>query len=188
MIMAYPLFNISHTLSAIIPLVYYLLKKYPKVNNIITKFSPIFILIPIFSLIINYALCNPRYDNNLFKYRYLQDEYMSDIDALENYFKGKYDNVYFFVMESYLYKLTLDLPITEYDLTLKGNMGYNGEEKMIDKIKDLKKGSILVIYYEFPDTTNEMLKTQASKKIYDFITENYGSIGQFHKFKIYVKN
>ncbi len=188
MIMAYPLFNISHTLSAIIPLVYYLLKKYPKVNNIITKFSPIFILIPIFSLIINYALCNPRYDNNLFKYRYLQNEYMSDIDALENYFKGKYDNVYFFVMESYLYKLTLDLPITEYDLTLKGNMGYNGEEKMIDKIKDLKKGSILVIYYEFPDTTNEMLKTQASKKIYDFITENYGSIGQFHKFKIYVKN
>ena len=141
MIMAYPLFNISHSLTAIIPLVYYLLKKHSKITNLFLKVAPIFILIPIVSLIINYAICKPRYDDGLFKYRYLQDEYMSDIDALKDYFHDEYDNVYFFLMESYLYKLSLDIPINEYDLTLKGNMGYDGENKMIEKIKRIKKGS-----------------------------------------------
>lgn len=188
MIMSYPLFNISHSLTAIIPLIYYLLKKHPKITSLFLKFAPIFILIPIISLIINYAICNPRYDNRLFKYRYLQNEYMSDIDALKSYFHDDYNDVYFFLMEAYLYKLTLNISINEYDLTLKGNMGYDGEDKMIEKIKNIKKGSIIVIANEFEETTNEMLKTQASRKIYDYITENYSSIGQFHKFKIYVKN
>ncbi len=187
MIMSYPLFNISHSLTAIIPLIYYLLKKHPKITSLFLKFAPIFIIIPIISLIINYAICNPRHDNRLFKYRYLQNEYMSDIDALKSYFHDDYNDVYFFLMEAYLYKLTLNIPINEYDLTLKGNMGYDGEDKMIEKIRNIKKGSIIVIANEFEETTNEMLKTQASRKIYDYITENYSSIGQFHKFKIYVK-
>ena len=187
MIMAYPLFNISHSLTAIIPLVYYLLKKHPKITKLFLKAAPIFIIIPIASLIINYAICKPRYDDRLFKYRYLQDEYMSDIDALKDYFHDEYDNVYFFLMESYLYKLSLDIPINEYDLTLKGNMGYDGENKMIEKIKKIKKGSIIIVANEFQETTNEMLKTQASKKIYNYITNNYSSIGQFHKFKVYIK-
>ena len=186
-IMAYPLFNISHTLLALIPVVYYLLKKHPKINTLIIKTAPIFILIPIISLIINYNLCSPTYDNNLFKYRYLQKEYRDDLNALESYFKGNYDNVYFFIMEAYLYKLSLTIPINEYDLTLKGNLGYNGEEKMIEKIKDLDDHSIIVTSLAFEESTTSMLKTQASKKIYDYITNNFSTIGQFHKFRVYIK-
>ena len=188
MIMAYPLFNPSHFLTAIIPLVYYLLKKYPKVNNLINKTAPIFILIPIMALIVNYITCEPKYDNNLFKYRYLQDEYMSDIEALKDYFDDDYDNVYFILMNSYLYKLSLDIPINEFDLPLKGNLGYNGEEELIKKIKEIKDGSIIVINNAYYEKTEDGSKNQSSKKIYDYITKNYGSIGQFHKFKIYVKN
>lgn len=186
-IMAYPLFNISHTLLAFTPVVYYLLKKYPKINNLIIKTAPIFILIPIISLIINYNICKPTYDDNLFKYRYLQKEYRSDIDALENYFNGEYDNVYFFMMEAYLYKLTLNIPITEYDLTLKGNLGYNGEEEMINKIKNLDDGSIIVTSAIFQESKSSIIKTQASRKIYDYITKNLSLIGQFHKFRVYIK-
>ena len=186
-IMAYPLFNISHTLLALTPVVYYLLRKYPKVNNLVIKTAPIFIIIPIISLIINYNLCHPTYDNNLFKYRYLQKEYRNDLNALENYFKGDYDNVYFFMMEAYLYKLGLDIPITEYDLTLKGNLGYNGEEEMIKQIKNLDDGSIIVTSLVFQESKTNMIKTQASRKIYDYITENLSPIGQFYKFRVYVK-
>ena len=186
-IMAYPLFNISHALIAFTPVVYYLLKKYPKLNNLIIKAAPLFILIPIISLIINYSICKPTYDNNLFKYRYLQKEYRDDIDALENYFHGDYDNVYFFMMEAYLYKLTLDIPINEYDLTLKGNLGYNGEEEMINKIKNLDDGSIIITSAIFQKSKSSIVKTQASREIYDYITENLSLIGQFHKFKMYVK-
>ena len=186
-IMAYPLFNISHALIAFTPVIYYLLKKYQKLNEIIIKNAPLFILIPIISLIINYYICQPTYDNNLFKYRYLQKEYRNDIEALENYFHGNYDNVYFFMMEAYLYKLTLDIPINEYDLTLKGNLGYNGEEEMINKIKNLDDGSIIITSAIFQESKSSIVKTQASKKIYNFITENYNQIGQFHKFKMYVK-
>ncbi len=151
MIMAYPLFNPSHFLTAIIPLVYYLLKKYRKINNLIIKTAPIFICLPILALVINYITCNPKYDNNLFKYRYLQNEYMSDIEAIKNYFHDDYSNVYFILMNSYLYKLSLNIPINEFDLPLKGNLGYNGEEELIKKIKEIKDGSIIVInnaYYE----------------------------------------
>ena len=186
-IMAYPLFNISHALIAFTPVIYYLLKKYQKLNEIIIKNAPLFILIPIISLIINYYICQPTYDNNLFKYRYLQKEYRDDIVALENYFHGDYDNVYFFMMEAYLYKLTLDIPINEYDLTLKGNLGYNGESEMINKIKNLDDGSIIITSAIFQESKSSIVKTQASKKIYNFITENYNQIGQFHKFKMYVK-
>ena len=188
MIMAYPLFNTSHGFLAIIPLVYYLLKKYPKVNNLINKTAPIFICAPILALIINYITCDPKYDNNLFKYRYLQDEYMSDIEALKEYLHDDYNNTYFILMNSYLYKLALDIPINEFDLPLKGNLGYNGEEELNKKIEKIKDGSLIIINNAYYERTDDGSKNQSSKKIYDFITENYGSIGQLHKFKIYVKN
>lgn len=177
-IMSYPLFNIVHLLISIIPLIYYLLKKYSKINLLIIKVSPILIIIPIVFLIINYNTCSPTYDNNLFKYRYLEKEYRDDLEALDNYFNKNYNNVYFFLQEAYLYKLSLNIPINEYDLTLKGNMGYNGEERMIDKIKNLKKGSIIV-------TSNIFQEGQSSEKIYDYIKDNLTLISQFHKFKIY---
>ena len=91
-------------------------------------------------------------------------------------------------MNSYLYKLALDIPINEFDLPLKGNLGYNGEEELINKIKKIKDGSIIVVNNAYFEKTEDGSKNQSSKKIYDYITENYGSIGQFHKFKIYVKN
>ena len=91
------------------------------------------------------------------------------------------------MMEAYLYKLSLNIPITEYDLTLKGNLGYNGEEEMIKKIKDLDDGSIIVTSLVFQESKNKMIKTQASKKIYDYITNNLSPIGQFYKFRVYVK-
>ena len=190
MIMAYPLFNTSHFLLAIIPLVYYLLKKYKNLTNLINKTALIFICIPILALIINYIACYPKYDNNLFKYRYLQNEYMSDIEALKKYFIDNNinaDNVYFILMNSYLYKLALNMPINEFDLPLKGNLGYNGEEELIKKIDNLKNGSIIIVNNAYYEKTDDGAKNQSSKKIYDFITKNYSTIGQFHKFKVYVK-
>ena len=58
---------------------------------------------------------------------------------------------------------------------------------MISKIKNLDDGSIIITSAIFQESKSSIVKTQASKKIYDFITENYNQIGQFHKFKMYVK-
>ena len=91
------------------------------------------------------------------------------------------------MMEAYLYKLTLNIPITKYDLTLKGNLGYNGEEEMINKIKNLDDGSIIVTSAIFQESKSSIIKTQASRKIYDYITKNLSLIGQFHKFRVYIK-
>ena len=113
---------------------------------------------------------------------------MSDIEALKEYLHDDYNNTYFILMNSYLYKLALDIPINEFDLPLKGNLGYNGEEELIKKIEKIKDGSLIIINNAYYERTDDGSKNQSSKKIYDFITENYGSIGQLHKFKIYVKN
>ena len=78
---------------------------------------------------------------------------------------------YFFIK-----RIIQDIDI--YSLSLKGNLGYNGEEKFIKKLNELEKGSIIV-------TSNIYQGGQSSKKIYDYITKKYQGIAQFRKFKIY---
>lgn len=58
---------------------------------------------------------------------------------------------------------------------------------MIKQIKNLDDGSIIVTSLVFQESKTNMIKTQASRKIYDYITENLSPIGQFYKFRVYVK-
>ena len=60
-------------------------------------------------------------------------------------------------------------------------------EEMINKIKNLDDGSIIVTSAIFQESKSSIIKTQASRKIYDYITKNLSPIGQFHKFRVYIK-
>ena len=68
-----------------------------------------------------------------------------------------------------------------YSLSLKGNLGYNGEENFIKKLNNLDKGSIIV-------TSSIYQEGQSSEKIYNYINDNYNLIGQFRKFKVFTTN
>lgn len=173
-----PLFNISHFIESLIPVVYYFLKKLNKYKKYY-KYSIFLFIIPIFFLIYNTIITNCSYTNKPFNIRYIQQEYIDDIEALNEYFDNNYDNVHFIMYEAYLYNIMLNKNNNIYSLSLKGNLGYNGETNFIKKLSQLEKGSIII-------TSNVYQEGQSSKKIYDYITTNYSLRGQFRKFKVYV--
>ena len=172
-----PLFNISHFIESLIPVTYHFLNKFDKYQKYY-KYSLILFIIPFVFLIYSAKINNCNYTNKPFNKKYIQQEYIDDINELNDYFDNNYKNVHFIMFEGYLYDIMLNQDIDIYSLSLKGNLGYNGEEKFIKKLNELEKGSIIV-------TSNIYQGGQSSKKIYDYITKKYQGIAQFRKFKIY---
>lgn len=179
-IVMFPLFNISHFIEGLIPVVYHFLKKFDKYYKYY-KYSLCLFIIPIIFLIYNAINNDCNYTNEPFNLKYIQQEYIDDINALNEYFNGNYENVHFIMYESYLYNIMLNKKIDIYSLSLKGNLGYNGEENFIKKLNKLESNSIIV-------TSSIYQEGQSSKKIYDYIANTYSLRGQFRKFKVYVVN
>ena len=81
---------------------------------------------------------------------------------------------------SYLNKYLLNIPINKYDLLLKGNLGYNGEERIINDFKDIHD-----IYFV---TYDRFEGGQASKKIYDYVVSNTKYVTSKGRYKVYYQN
>ncbi len=178
----YPMFNTIHFMASMIPVIFYLLNLFfKKKNKLLNIFSLSLFLIPITFMIFYLVKPDINYPKNtLFQYRYIEDKYYDRIKALDKYFEGNYDNVYFMVPEAYLYKYYFELDVNEFDLLVVGNMGYDGENEMIKKIKELPKGSIFVVDYYFAGGIR-------SEKIYKHLVTNYSLVAAFDIFNVYKK-
>lgn len=182
-IMAYPLFNIYHIMYSAVPVLYYFINNLPKkLDSLYSKISPylwISVLAPIVGSIMILFIYDFTYDDNIFKYRFVNQEYYDNAMELDSYFEGKYDNVYFVFYSAYLNKLLLDIPINNYDLLLKGNLGYNGEERVIKEFENMND-----VYF----VVEQVFKhNQASQKIYDYVVNNTKYIATRGKYLIYYK-
>ena len=177
-IVMFPLFNVSHFIESLIPVFYHFLSKFNQYTKYY-KYSIALFLIPFIFLIYNVKDSECNYTDKPFNIRYIQKEYIDDINSLKNFFEDDFNNVYFIMHESYLYNIMLNRDIDLYSLSLKGNLGYNGEDKFILKINELEKGSIIV-------TSSIYQGGQSSEKIYNYITKNYSLRGQFRKFSVYI--
>ncbi len=71
-------------------------------------------------------------------------------------------------------------PINSYDLLLNGNMGYLGEEKVIEYFNSLEKTTYFLL-----NTTYE--GGQLSEKIDNYIRANYFKVKSFNTFALYEK-
>lgn len=145
MAMIYPVMNELHVMMASVPALVVMFDKNEYYVHMIRYLSFFCLAIPVFGLIINYKNMNFGHDNGLFKYRPIQNEYLKNKNDLYNHFKGNFDNVYFLTYDNYLYKLMLDLPINKYDVTLYGNLGYKGTEKMIKYLKTIEDDNYFVV-------------------------------------------
>ena len=179
-IMSYPIFNFVHILYSLIPLLFYIIlntnnKLYLKYNKILC----IFLICPILSAIFQNVFLDLSYGTNALQYKKIESKYYNDsvlikenVDDLEN--------TYFIMYEAYYNKLLLDLPINKYDMLLQGNMGYDGENKVIDYFDSLPNGTQFILYKGFENG-------QASLKIYNHIRENYKFKKSFDKYVVYIK-
>ena len=113
----------------------------------------------------------------------VMDEYVEDVE----YYINKYSNYkpYIFNNYSYFIKLDLDLPINKFDLINTGNMGYNGEVRYIEEIKDIcSKDKCLFIINE-NDLINQEY-SQISKKILEYIVNNNTKIYSSSIFSVFI--
>ena len=93
--------------------------------------------------------------------------------------------LYVFGNYAYIVKLSLDIPVTKFDLINNGNMGYNVASKYIEEIdKTCFKKECLFIVND--SELNSQLYNQTNKNILMFVKNNYTKIYSSSVFGVYI--
>lgn len=200
---AYPIVNISHVMSGsiiFIILFLYLLdnmflqeilegRKAKKIKKAMLLCISICILI--LSLIHNILyikeIISPDYYfevNSPYYGALAKQETVDEIHTMCQYIEEQNKNGMEVKVISYyanLYMNVLGKNNGEMDLPFYGNMGKSGEEGMIQQIKELRNTKILIL-------TQEDSTYQESKKVTDYIRDNFIKEGEISRFTIYASN
>lgn len=194
LLIGYPIFNIYHIkLALIVPIVYciYIAEQFV-VNakelfelNIIKKIIIGYISI---ALIVNIVYLGVTLSRGFYEVNYKEPyfsmfatkEMREKINEVTNFVKLKEKNnqkVIIFSEEANIYQILLGKNYQDFDLPLLGNWGYKGEEKVLEKIKNMEDTFILI--------KDKSATEQESKKIKDYIKGNYNKTGEIADFEIY---
>lgn len=194
--MTYPIFNISHIKFALsiqyVLLFYilYLLVKGSKIEkNKIKKY--IIFLLEIF-IIVYYSISSITYTIKYFRkisndeYKYnepyygtiFNDETKEKIKDITEYMQSCDNEVVCISTDAGLYMIPLKQNNKEFDMLLLGNLGKDGENGVIEKIKGFKDKKIILM-------NKEKNSWQESDKIIEFVKNNFTKIGEIEDILIY---
>lgn len=194
--MTYPIFNISHIKFALsiqyVLLLYilYLLVKGSKIEKNKIKKYIIFIL-EIF--IIGYYSINSiiytikyfrKISNDEYKYNepyfgtIFKDETKEKIKDITEYMQSCDKEVIYITTDAGLYMIPLKQNNKEFDMLLLGNIGKDGENGVIEKLKEFKGKKIILM-------NKEKKSWQESDKIIEFVKNNFMNIGEIDDILIY---
>lgn len=194
--MTYPIFNISHIKFALsiqyVLLFYilYLLVKGSKIEKNKIKKYIIFIL-EIF-IIVYYSISSITYTIKYFRkisndeYKYnepyygtiFNDETKEKIKDITEYMQSCDNEVVCISTDAGLYMIPLKQNNKEFDMLLLGNLGKDGENGVIEKIKGFKDKKIILM-------NKEKNSWQESDKIIEFVKNNFTKIGEIEDILIY---
>jgi len=194
---AYPIFNIYHSmLGAIVIYIlgFYLIDIIFISNFIKTKKYLFGIMVVITILIYIYSMYNlinyikyMKFDRSeditVFKNTIVSEETKEKISVINKYIKDKEKigiNVIIFSQDAAIYMIPLNKNNQAMDLPFLGNMGADGENNMLEKIKSLKNNEIMIVKDE------KEVFWQESKLVRKYIIDNFNCIGEIENFKIYV--
>ena len=119
-------------------------------------------------------------DLNLFEYRYISKKNINYTKKIIKYM-NKYNNKVMFIGPSaYYYKLVNNNKINDLDLINTGNYGYNGSNKLLNRVKKLDKD-----YVFFIDKDELGIGKQTDQNIYKYIIKNYKKIDEISNYAIY---
>ena len=196
--MSYPIFNGSHIKFALVIqyvllfyILYLLMKESKFEKNKIKKY--IFFVLEV--LIMGYYLINSiiyimgtfnRVFDNKYNYKYnepyfgtiFNDETEEKIKKVTEYMKKENNDFIYISSDAALYMIPLKQSNKEFDLLLLGNLGKEGENGVIEKIKEVKgKKKILM--------NKEKFCWQESDKVIEFVKNNFTKIGEIEDILIY---
>lgn len=160
-------------------LIIYFIDKEEIPKNSIKKIGLIFIpLILILNFISNYEyISNISINNNSekFKSNLLTNNIKIYIQIIKKKYQS-YNNAYMISMSSMFFDIECGNKITYFDVPLHGNFGYNGIEKMKNKISKSHDS-----YFFIQDSNN----VQFANELNDYIRSNYKFIEKIEDFEIY---
>lgn len=184
-IIAYPIFDTYHVLIPFIPVLGYFLSKLNLVVKV-TQVSFIIFIGIVFACNINNILNgNNRFpnDTNVCKMRILDDNTISNIKEVSNYLKENKD-VYIINDKAYVYKLESDIPINKFDLLNDGNLGKDGDIRLIKEIEYKCKEKVCTFLMREDEIYDDTL-TQTNRQIINYINDNYKKVGKIIDLTIY---
>lgn len=173
-LMSYPLTEPYHIIITLIPTFGYFLNTLNLNKKIITIAFIIFI-ISIFSINIYEIYQNIfNYPNitNQFKYRKLYKNNDIAITEISKYINLVEDELYIISVNAYILKLESGKHINKYDLLNNGNLGKNGDKKIINEIEETCNKSKCTFMIDIREL-NENSRTQYNKNIVKYIINNY---------------
>ena len=186
---AFPICDGYHFLLGLILVLYYV---FPQINLCKLRAKDYFIF-----FIVALVLC--IFSSYIFKDYYLYDDSNSYlygrvfdknnklvINDVGNYILDNVDdygdNIFIFSSRAYLIKLNINVKINKYDLILNGNMGYNGDERIIKEVNDIcsdEKCLFIIDPSEFD------INNQLNKNIINYVEDGYEKAGNLYSFFIY---
>ena len=83
----------------------------------------------------------------------------------------KGENIIFLSANAYFFKIVHNQKITDYDLLNYGNHGYNGTQKMIQKIQKERDPIFIINQKEYEDNSSD--RQQINKEIMKYVIQNY---------------
>ena len=114
-------------------------------------------------------------------------EYLQDrIIEIDKYIEEKEKQgmtVYILDAESAVYTIPLNKYTKDYDMFLKGNIGKDGEQGQIEKIKKEKNENVIYLV----KNDNEILNWQSPIKVITYIKENLRHIGEIEIYDAYMQ-
>ena len=198
----YPIFNVYHailgSIISVVTLIYNLHNIFviefieeKKLNKIVNLFIVICTIYFIgYNVYYGYEYNKSKIickDIEIYKYMMIEDELKNKINTICEYIKENEKQGYDTKIISYeanLYINILNKNNKNMDLPFLGNFGKNGENGIIKEVQDLKEGTKILITH---DEIKKYKIGQESKRINEFIMDNYKKIGEIEDYYIYEK-
>lgn len=159
-------------------------------KNLVIYLNYIIAVILIIVMCFNYYkyITNNDYTHNLNHYNGvpLHENMVKAINFVNEYIeeeKLQNNNVYIVDGDACLYDIPADRYNKYFDLLLKGNLGKNGVESVIEKIQELDDNSTFLILQDI-----YTLNWQVPEEVIDYIKDNYSLIGKIAIFDVYTKS
>lgn len=200
----YPIRDLHHFIPVIlsfIPLMMYYLIKNIKFNFISNKIVKIvLIIIGIETALMPIYMYFSIYTDNEKEHVVLKDNYSSingmvvkrtlkdnidEIIKFEN--KNDSNNIKTIILNksSVLFHLSQNKYYKDYDLFMRGNFGENGEDKLINEIKESENTIYLVNMYDYIE--NRENYNQIPKKVIKYVTNNLKNTDKVLSYEVYEK-
>lgn len=173
--MAYPLVDPYHVVIPFIPVLGDFLNNLNLNKKMIFSTFIIF-LITIFSLnIYEYTKGDYTYPNasNNFRYRKINNQVCKEMNTVVEYLKTIDGNIYIIDMYAYFLKLEMNMPINKYDLLNNGNLGKDGEIRIINEIEETCKSEKCTFLLNEKEIGNKI--SQYNKDILLYVINNYNN-------------